>query len=75
MSEYVWKRPDDSVLGIHPREALTITIKEYKGGWCGYAYTGDGTKPGSLYAAEFSVMSARDAFDKVMRRLRGEVSG
>jgi len=63
---------EGSVMMVRPREPITITIKQYKGGWCGYAYTGDGSKPGSLIAAEFCVGTAQDAFARVIERLEDE---
>lgn len=43
--------PGDSVLGLTPREAITIRFQESSYGHSKYsicAYTGDGKKPGSL---------------------------
>lgn len=45
--------PGDTVLGLTPREAITVVIKESRLGYHGYAHTGDGTKPGSLLCMTF----------------------
>jgi len=39
---------EGSVCGLHPREAISIRITEGRTGWFVGAYTGDGSKPGSL---------------------------
>lgn len=68
--KYLLKTIDEgSVMMVRPREPMTITIKQYKGGWCAYAFTGDGSKPGSLMAAEFCIGTAQEAFEKVMNKL------
>lgn len=40
--------PGDSVLGLTPREPVTMVIKEFRHGYAAYSHTGDGSKPGSL---------------------------
>lgn len=59
-----------SVMSVKPREALTLKVSEGTHGWWCAAYTGDGTKPGSLAAGAGSFATAEDAFAYLLDRTK-----
>lgn len=61
---------DGSVCGLRPREAMSIRITEGSNGWFVGAYTGDGSKPGSLLYASGGFDTPEDAFAYIMKDIR-----
>jgi hypothetical protein len=53
---------EGSVMGLQPREAMTLRVSEGANGWLAVAYTGDGTKPGSLEAGAGGFKTPEAAF-------------
>lgn len=63
---------EGSVMGIRPREAMTLSVTEGRHGWYAMAYTGKGNKPGSVIAGAGSFSTAEEAFSYLLERTQKE---